>query len=175
MMFLLLAHPISAQEVQEQAPTHNPDTATASQKLEDQPPPTLRALPVAILSDQEYLWLRPFQLEHNDTPWILGLAGATAGLIAIDRPVGQQLTNHSPGTGYAFSRRVGQFSGAAADLGVAGAFYLLGQWRGDERARATGLLGFRALAGSLIVVHSVKTVTQRPRPADGTGYPNHNS
>jgi len=111
----------------------------------------------------------------NDVPWIVGLAGATAGLIRIDRPVGQRLTDDPPGTGYAVSRRVGKFSSAAANLGVAGGFYLFGRWRGEERPTTTGLLGLKALANSAIIVHSLKAFTQRPRPGNGAGYPNHNS
>ncbi|MEK7214753.1 MAG: phosphatase PAP2 family protein, partial [Chloroflexota bacterium] len=74
-----------------------------------------------------------------------------------------------PGSGYAYSRRVGQLGSGFTDFGIAGTFYLLGRARSNERARATGLLGFQALADTLIVIHTLKTVMQRPRPTHADG------
>ncbi len=127
-------------------------------------PPTLKKLPRNILRDQEFLWLRPFRLRHADLPWVAGILGTSAGLVAIDRMVGQELSDTPPGAGFAFSRRVGQLSGAATDLGVSAAFYLIGRRQGNERTRTTGLLGFQAVTDSLIVVEVLKTASQRPRP-----------
>lgn len=139
-------------------------------------PCTLKDLPRNILRDQKFLWLRPFRMKRADAPWATGLLGTTAGLMAIDRPVGQELSDAPPGAGFAFSRRVEQLGGGLTDFGIAGAFYLVGRWRGDERARATGLLGFQAVADSLIMVAILKTASQRPRPtlADGR-VRNHNA
>lgn len=139
-------------------------------------PYTLKNLPRNILDDQKFYWLRPFQIKQADAPWAIGLLGTTAALMAIDRPLAQELSDAPPGAGFAFSRRVGQFSGWRTDFGVASAFYLIGRWRGDDRARTTGLLGFRAVAGSLIIVRSLKTISQRPRPTRTEGQVrNHNT
>lgn len=81
-----------------------------------------------------------------------------------------------PGAGFAFSRRVGQLGGGLTDYGVAGAFYLIGRLRHDERARTTGLLGLRAVTDALIIIEVLKTVTQRPRPTRAGGrLRNHNA
>jgi len=141
-----------------------------------QRPLALRELPRNLLHDQKFLWLRPFRLKRSDVPWAAALVGATAALIATDRPVGQELSDSPPGSGYAFSRRVSQFSGWATDLGVAGAFYLVGHWRSDARARETGLLAAQAVLDSIIIVEILKTVTQRPRPTRAAGrVRNHNA
>lgn len=129
----------------------------------------VRALPGEILRDQKFIWLRPFRLERQDASWLALIAGATAGMIATDRRVGQSLTRSPPGSGYAFSNRAGQLGGAFTDVGVAGAFYLVGHWRQDENTQLTGLQGFQALAESLVVVEVLKVVTQRPRPAQPGG------
>jgi membrane-associated phospholipid phosphatase len=129
----------------------------------------VKTLPGEILRDQKFVWLRPFRVQRKDAPWLAVILGATAGMIATDRRVGQSLTRSPPGAGYAFSSRAGQLSGALTDVGVAGAFYLAGRWRQDENARLTGLQSFQALADSLIVVEVLKVVTERPRPAQTGG------
>ncbi len=129
----------------------------------------VRDMPEEILRDQKFIWLRPFRLNREDALWLALIAGATAGMIATDRRVGQSLTQSPPGAGYAFSNRAGQLGGALTDVGVAGAFYLAGRWRQDDHARLTGLQGFQALAESLAVVEVLKVVTQRPRPAQPGG------
>ncbi len=152
--------------------------SASSDESKDKPPAVLspsspaydvRALPGEILRDQKFIWLRPFRLDREDASWLALIAGATGGMIATDRRVGQSLTRSPPGAGYAFSNRVGQLGGPYTDIGVAGAFYLAGRWRQDENARLTGLQGLQALAESLAVVEVLKVVTQRPRPAQPGG------
>jgi len=166
----------SAQEARPSVAPPDPVSPAQKKNNEDSPHLTLRGLPKAVLKDQKVLWLRPFRLDREGAAWTLGLLGATAGLVlAVDRPVAQGLAENPAGTGRAFSNQVGQFSGGLASAGVAGAFFLAGQWRNDERARATGLSAFRAMADTFIVVQALKAATQRPRPADGAGFPNHNA
>lgn len=137
---------------------------------------SLKELPRNILRDQAFLWLRPFRLKRSDVPWAAAIIGTSAGLIAIDRPVGQELSDDPPGGGFAFSRRGGQFGGGLTDFGIAGTFYLVGRWRDDEHARNTGLLGLQAVADSLIMVEILKTASQRPRPTlPGGDLRNHNA
>lgn len=136
-----------------------------------EPHPTAwKELPRHILLDQGFLWLRPFRLKSGDLPWAAAIAGPAAALIATDREVGQELSDSPPGEGVDFSRRVSQIGGGAGNFGVAAGFYLLGRWRDDERARSTGLLGLRALADSLIVVETLKSVFRRPRPTRQRGH-----
>lgn len=139
-------------------------------------PQGLRKLPQEIVGDQRFLWARPFRLQREDLPWTAALLGTGAGLIATDRGVGQRLSQSPPGGTFRFGRRVSQIGGAAGDVSIASAFYIVGRLRGNERARTTGVLGLRALADALLVVESLKTVSQRPRPTrDGGRIRNHNA
>jgi membrane-associated phospholipid phosphatase len=97
------------------------------------------------------------------------MVGTTAGLMAIDRRVGQGLADSPPGGGYTFSRNVGRFGGPWTDLGIAGAIYLAGRRGGDQHRETTGLLGLEAVGDSLVVVEFLKIATQRPRPTFAGG------
>ncbi|MBZ5553491.1 MAG: phosphatase PAP2 family protein [Acidobacteriia bacterium] len=146
----------------------------SSTQGKDRPDLRIKDLPRLILRDQKFLWLRPFQLKRADLPWAGVVAGTTAGLIAGDRHAAEEILERPPGSGFAFVRRVGQAGGPLTDAGVSGIFYWLGQWRGDDRARTTGLLGWEALADSLLITQALKVATQRPRPSTDDGrLPNH--
>jgi membrane-associated phospholipid phosphatase len=147
----------------------DPEGTSSGPDASGDEPPRLKELPRQVLRDQKFLWLRPFRLKKADVPWVVALGGTTAALIATDARVARELSEDPPGSGYAFSHRVSQVGGAAGDLSVASAFYLIGRWRGDERARTTGLLGYRAFADAFIISQALKTVTQRPRPTTAGG------
>ncbi len=129
----------------------------------------LKSLPRDILHDQKFFWVRPFRLGRADLPWAAAFAGTTAALIATDSQVGQRLTDSPPGNLFDFGHNASKAGGAAANLGTAGLFYIIGRWTGNERARRTGVLGWRVLADSFIIVESLKTATQRPRPSRDNG------
>jgi len=169
---LILALSASAQEAPSQAPSSDP-RPPLDETSDDAKPLSFKRLPKVILKDQQFLWTRPFRFDRKSTAWTIALVGTTAGFAAgADHRVAQELADDPPGTGRAFSQQVGRFSGGLADAGVAGTFFLVGKWRNDRRAQETGLLGFRAVADSMIVVHTLKAVTQRPRPAYNNGLPN---
>ncbi len=171
---------VAADAREDRAPTAKPaqtkvageDQSPSQEK--DRPELGIKELPRLILQDQKFLWLRPFQLKRADLPWAGVIIGTTAGLIAGDRHAAEEILERPPGNGFAFTRRVGQAGGPLTDAGVSGVFYLVGHWRGDDRARTTGLLGWEALADSLIITQALKLATQRPRPSTDNGrLPNH--
>lgn len=165
---LLLPAPALAQGVTTPVPP-NPEPGEA-------PRPALKGLAHDVLRDQGFLWGRPFRLKRPDVLWTAAVLGAAGGLIAIDRRAGQEISETWPGDLFRFGRRVSQIGGAAGDFGVASAFYVVGRLNGDDRARTTGVLGLRALADALIVVESLKTAAQRPRPTrDGGRLRRHNA
>ena len=130
----------------------------------------LKDLPLQILKDQKVIWIEPFRVTRpRDLYLRSAVVGTSAGLLFLDRPVGQELSDTPPGGLYRFSNRVDKYGGGLADFGVASAFYLTGKWSGNERARETGLLGMRALADSFLVVEVLKTTTRRPRPTNSDG------
>ena len=136
---------------------------------------SLRKLPRSLLRDQKAIWLSPFRIGRDQWPWLTSGAGVTVALFATDRRVAQHLAFSPPGTGHAIAREIGKWSGVPTDLLVAGSFLAIGQWNGNQRARDTGALGLRAVLNSIVVVESLKTLTQRPRPAYPSGQPNHAS
>ena len=138
--------------------------------------PTLAELPLNVLRDQKFFWVRLFHSNRADLPRTAAILGAVGVLLPLDKAVGQELSGSAPGAGFAFSRRVGQWGGGLTDFAVSGGFYLVGRWRKDERARITGLLGLRAVADSMSVVHTLKVATQRPRPThERSSAPNQNA
>ena len=147
----------------------DPEGTASGPDASSDEPSRLKELPRQILRDQKFIWLRPFRLKKADVPWAVTLGGTTAALIATDADAARKISENPPGSGYAFSHRVSQVGGAAGDLGVASAFYWIGRWRGNERARTTGLLGYRAFADAFIVTQALKSVTQRPRPTTANG------
>lgn len=183
--FLLSLPSLVAQSTDKalEAPGHS--THSADSNIKDTPSPlknaaypqrTVKEVPREILRDQKFLWLRPFRIKRDDLPWAGVIVGTTAGLLALDSRVGQGLSDSPPGAGYTFSRRVGQLGTPLTGVGVAGAYYLFGRARSDERARVTGLLGLQAIADSVLVVEVLKNATQRPRPTfSGGRVRNHNA
>ena len=165
------------------APESSPSKCTPVLQDKAQPPGarnrqaiTLSALPRNILKDQKFLWVQPFRWKGVGLRGRAAMVGITAGLVAIDRPVGQEISDGPPGGGYTFGKRVERWGGGPTNYGVATAFYFIGRWRGNERARITGLLGLQAVTDSLIVVEILKTGSRRPRPTLPGGFEqNHNA
>ena len=148
----------------------NPESHAPSWAAETtQPEPALKEVPKRIICDQKFLWLRPLRMKRSDLPWLGLMVGTTAGLMAIDRQVGQGLSDSPPGRGYTFSRNVGRFGGPWTDLGVAGAIYLAGRRSSDPQSETTGILGLEAVGDSLVVIEFLKIATQRPRPTFAGG------
>lgn len=156
---------VSAGRSPSNAPEKAQDRLPEVQRL----PPAIKALPRAILLDQKQLWLRPLRLRRSDLPWTAVLLGGTAALVPADRGMHAAIRESPPGRGHAFSQGLGRFSGAGPELGVAGAFYLVGRWRANTRAQTAGVLGLRALANSIILVETLKTISRRPRPSGADG------
>jgi len=134
-----------------------------------QPQPSLKEMPREILRDQKFFWLRPFRMKRSDLPWVGLMVGTAAGLMAIDRRVGQALSDSPPGLGYHISHNVSRIGAPWTDLGTAGAIYLIGRSRDNQRARTSGVLGLEAVADSIAVVEILKYSTQRPRPTFSGG------
>lgn len=128
-------------------------------------PSLVKNLVKNILHDQRAIWLSPFSMERSDVKWLTPFGLSTAILIGTDRQTSDELVEHGHNqtrlrVSHALSRAGSYYSVA----GIAGAFYLVGRSRGDQRARETGLLVGEALIDSGIVTSALKLVTQRQRP-----------
>lgn len=117
------------------------------------------------LDDQRTIWTSPVTLAHHQEAWApaAGVAGLTAGLIAIDSQA-------------AYFRRTSSFrdfndalSGtntAAATAFVPLSFYMVALLRHDRYGQQTSLLAGEAVAGSMVMSTVLKLATRRLRPSD---------
>lgn len=127
------------------------------------PTPTLeREFFKNILSDQKAIWTAPLHLQRHDTKWMIPAGVGFMALVTTDRMTGDEMAEFDR---QLKTSRIVSNVGSVYGLGtVAGAFYLFGRMKGNDRARETGLLSAEALVNSMIVETSLKGITQRARP-----------
>jgi len=118
-----------------------------------------------ILRDQKAIWTAPFRLQRKDAKWAIPSGIGFMALVTTDRITGDEIAESN---GQVKASNIVSHIGSVYGLGtVAGAFYLIGRTRNNDRARETGLLSAQALVNSLIVESALKGVTQRGRPFTG--------
>ena len=171
-LLLLAAGLAPAQETQD-AP------ATASMDSRDRifyPGDTERWKPLAgkllgnTLLDQKEIWTSPFHMRRKDVKWWVGIAGATAALIATDHRSINTFEN-SQGQ-VSWGNNVSRIGASYTLLPVVAGFYTYGALKDDPKPREVGVLGGEALLDSLIVVEALKTIAGRNRP-DNPSNPGH--
>ena len=118
-----------------------------------------------ILKDQKAIWTSPFQLNRQDTKWVIPSAVGFGSLITTDRITGDEMGETE--SQVKWSRAV-SYAGSIYGLGAfAGTFYLIGRETKNDRARETGILSAEAMLDSAIVGGALKGISQRGRPLDG--------
>ncbi|HEV8428254.1 MAG TPA: phosphatase PAP2 family protein [Pyrinomonadaceae bacterium] len=118
-----------------------------------------------ILSDQKAIWTAPLRLQRRDTKWAIPVGIGFMALVTTDRITGDEIAESDAPVKMS---RIVSNAGSVCGLGtVAGAFYLFGRNKNDDRARETGLLSAEALVNSVIVGSALKGITQRARPMAG--------
>jgi membrane-associated phospholipid phosphatase len=128
-------------------------------------------LPKDILLDQKKIWLAPLHIRRQQSLELALAGGVTGAVISIDHFVGDAASSGPPGDAHAIAGGMGRFSGGEYDLLVAGGFYAIGRLAGNERARATGVLGTRAVLDTILLTEGLKRITQRSRPSYPNGMP----
>lgn len=138
-------------------------------------PNSIRELGRNLLRDQEHIWMSPLRLQYREARWILPMTGIAAGLIAADGDIEQHI-----GTTHMHLSNQLSNAGLFAEVGTAGAFYVIGKERHNEHATETGLLSYEAAVNSLIVNTAIQGISRRPRPdqpsqsgffSSGTSFP----
>ena len=115
-----------------------------------------------ILNDQKAIWTAPMHLHGHDAKWAIPAGIGFMALVTTDRMTGDEIAEAD---GQVKISRMVSRAGSVYSLGaVAGAFYLFGRNKNDDRARETGLLSAEALVDSLITESALKGITQRARP-----------
>jgi hypothetical protein len=118
-----------------------------------------------ILHDQKAIWTAPFRLQRGDAKWVIPSSIGFMAMVTTDRITGDEMAEFD---GQLKTSRIVSQAGSVYGLGaVAGAFYLFGRNKDDDRARETGLLSAQALVNSVIVESALKGITQRARPMAG--------
>ncbi len=125
--------------------------------------PTVRALPLAVLHDQAAIWTSPLHLHKRDLIWLAPLAAAAGASLATDHRTMSTVVSHDASLNQA---SVNTSNGLVyAMIAAPGILFLDGAARGDQHARAAGLLGAEALADGVVVEQGLKLVFWRERPS----------
>jgi hypothetical protein len=115
-----------------------------------------------IVRDQKAIWLAPLHMRRSDTKWVIPGAIGFGALITTDRISGDEMAESNR---QVKASRIISTAGSVYGLGAAaGAFYLFGRRRNDDRARETGILSAQAMIDSVIVEEALKGISQRARP-----------
>ena len=163
--FFIAAPVVFAQSV---TPTPSP-TPVVSATPKPAPTPSLERLFLKnVLKDQYAIWTSPLHLRGGDARWLVPLGGATIAFFATDKRTAALDNNE---TRLRISRDVSRFGTGYAVGGASAAFYLIGRFTHNQRARETGILAAEALIDTGIVTQTLKFAAQRPRPlaTDGSG------
>ena len=131
---------------------------------------TLKQAGREFLSDAGRIWSSPARIKAKHIAPIVGLAAATALLIASDESIRDGVQTYAGGHAW-----VGDVApvvtemGGLAGIATAGAFFGAGLLFKDARARDTGYLAANAILQSFVVDSFLKGMTGRQRPfvADG--------
>jgi membrane-associated phospholipid phosphatase len=119
-----------------------------------------------IAEDQKHFWTFPARLRVQDLKWILPAAGATAGLIASDSWISNQVPNHTNQLN--FSKSISDY-GFYSLIGVGGAAYIFGTLSKNDHMQETGILAGEAAINATGVTYALKLATLRQRPFARTG------
>jgi membrane-associated phospholipid phosphatase len=120
-----------------------------------------------VLLDQRDICTSPFHMKREEAKYLLLFGAATGALIATDHKISRQLPESGTSVDVGLNvSRAGQFYSVYP---FAGALFLLGASREDEKLRDTGALGVQALVDADIVFSVFKVVARRERPLENGG------
>ena len=114
-----------------------------------------------IAEDQIHFWTFPARLRVKDLKWIVPAAAITAGFIASDSWISNQVPNKPSQLN--FSKSVSDY-GLYSMIAAGGGAYLLGKIKSNDHMEETGLLAAEAAIDATAVTYAFKVITQRQRP-----------
>jgi membrane-associated phospholipid phosphatase len=115
--------------------------------------------------DQKRFWTAPLHMDRQDAKVFVPFVAFTGALMAGDDWISRQVP------GEPFPNRSKSISDYATYslIGAAGGSYLWGHLTHNDHLRETGFLAGEAALNSTAVTYLFKTMTQRPRPLEGSG------
>jgi PAP2 superfamily len=123
-----------------------------------------RKLAANILRDQKPIWTFPLKAAHG-RHWepVLAVAGATAGLVALDPHDAPYFRR--TGTFHGFNNALSGQNSSLGMIAIPAAAYFAGVARHDSGMEQTALLAGEAVADSEILTFVMKGVDRRLRPS----------
>jgi hypothetical protein len=123
---------------------------------------TLKAVPKNFLKDQGAIWTSPVRVRENELKFLIPLGLATTAAITADHQAMSETVSHNPD----FNHKNVQVSNALTGglLGAPAALFVVGQFKGNDHARETGILAGEAVINGLVVEQGIKLMTWRERP-----------
>jgi membrane-associated phospholipid phosphatase len=139
----------------------DPPPDTFPEAPAQQIPVTEKGLPLAILKDQVGIWSSPLRIRAHDLSWLLPLGAATGVTLATDTDTMRELSRDA-----GFNKDSVNASNAllGGQIAIPVALYGFGVFKGDARARETGILSGEALADSVVLDQVTKIIFRRERP-----------
>jgi hypothetical protein len=122
---------------------------------------TEKNLPLAILKDQVPIWTSPSKIRAHDLVWLLPLGAAMGVTLSTDTDVMRDVSRDRT-----FNKANVNASNVllAGEIAIPVGLNIIGQLKGNAKARQTGILGAEALADGLIVEEVTKIIFRRERP-----------
>ena len=118
------------------------------------------------VEDQKQIWTSPSRIRLADAPWLVPLAGITAGLFVTDRQYSASLSQNP--TTLSHYKTFSDY-GVASLIGAGAGLYVLSFPTHNEHWRETGFLAGEAALNSLVAVEALKYSLGRQRPYQGNG------
>ncbi len=139
-----------------------PPAASVPNAPQPQEPVTLRATPMNLLKDQGAIWSSPIRIREKDLRYLVPLGLAVTVAITTDHQAMTEVVSQNP----SFNKANTTASNVLLTPFIAapGVLFAVGQFKGNEHARETGILGGEAILDGLVVEQGMKLIFLRERP-----------
>jgi hypothetical protein len=127
-----------------------------------QEPVTLRATPMNLLKDQGTIWSSPVRIREKDLRYLIPFGLAVTLAITTDHEAMTEVVSQNPSFNHANTKASNVL--VTPLIAAPGVLFLAGQFKGNEHARETGILGGEAILDSLVVEQGMKLIFWRERP-----------
>ena len=170
LIFVTFLTSVSAQTLllPEAVPAAATEAEPQSSPVQDSPvesQPSFKGFVDRFMQDQKSIWTSPAHIRAKDAKWLLPLTAATFLAFKKDQQISNRLATYP--SLQKNSLRFSEIGGPLPTFGAAGALLALGKFNGNDRMTETGFRGLQAVGYANVVMHVIKPLTDRKRPADG--------
>jgi membrane-associated phospholipid phosphatase len=115
-----------------------------------------------ILKDQGAIWSSPIHIREKNLAYLIPLGVAVTVAITTDHQAMTEVVSQNPSFNDANTKASNVL--VAPLIAAPGVLFVAGQFKGNEHARETGILGSEAMIDSLVVEQGMKLIFWRERP-----------